>query len=333
MKSPLAATIVSLLFVPCLVAQDAAPAKKTQGATIGDLTWVDSNGNGRQDPTEDVLPNVVVRLYSGGAVVATTTSTVAGAYAFTDLRPGRYTVGFLPPAGYMFTTSNVADDAADSDANEGSGLTTEYTLAAGQANVTVDAGFRRSQAPVKPAAVAPAPVRTETRRAGRAAWVLDMHPASILANMEADGFAVDGEEVSLVSAVPTILVGPDIACLDGYLNLRLGVGMLLNAQFGTWMGTAQAGYSIEIQRNVMFGPHIAISRYAAPDWWGDTEISFDPATGWNLGLHVVAGDRIAYLLSVDYMHMSFDVNPDRPDTDSELDTSGVAVQFGLRVQF
>lgn len=194
----------------------------------------------------------------------------------------------------------------------------------------------KTEAPPSPAARAESFQRTESRRAGPVTWVVDMHPASLLANFKADGFTVGGEEVSLLSAVPTILLGPDISCLDGYLNLRLGVGMLLNAQFGTWMGTAQAGYSIEIQRNVMFGPHIGLSRYAAPDWWGDTKVSFSPATGWDLGLHVVAGDRVAYLLSVDYMRMVFDVESHGAaaiPSSEEMDMSGIAVQFGLRVQF
>lgn len=188
----------------------------------------------------------------------------------------------------------------------------------------------------------PQPTTTQRRRSGRATWAIDAQPAAILANIAADGFWVSGpngkETLSLISSVPSVLVGGDIACFDGYLNLRLGGGMLLNSSAGTWFATGQAGFSLEVQRNVMFGPHIGLSYYKAPEWWGDTEITFDDTMGFLLGMHIVAGDRISYLLSVDYMSMSFDVDAKGPgvivsDNKRELDMSGLAVQFGLRVQF
>jgi hypothetical protein len=113
-------------------------------AAIGDWTWEDMNGNGQQDPGEPALSNVVVRLYDAASnVIGTTTSSVAGAYAFTNLVPGSYFVGFTPPAGYFFTTSNVGADATDSDPLPGTGRTAAVTLVSGQTNATVDAGFWR----------------------------------------------------------------------------------------------------------------------------------------------------------------------------------------------
>ena len=113
-------------------------------AAIGDWTWEDMNGNGQQDPGEPALSNVVVRLYDAASnVIGTTTSSVAGAYAFTNLVPGSYFVGFTPPAGYFFTTSNVGADATDSDPLPGTDRTAAVTLVSGQTNATVDAGFWR----------------------------------------------------------------------------------------------------------------------------------------------------------------------------------------------
>jgi hypothetical protein len=186
------------------------------------------------------------------------------------------------------------------------------------------------------------PASTQRRRSGRATWALDAQPAAILANIAADGFWVSGpngkETLSLISSVPSVLVGGDIACCDGYLNLRLGGGMLLNSSVGTWFAAGQAGFSLEVQRNVMFGPHIGLSYYAAPEWWGDTEITFDDTMGFLFGLHIVAGDRISYLLSIDYMSISFDIDTKGPGVEvsnnkDKVDMSGLAVQFGLRVQF
>ena len=113
-------------------------------ASLGDFTWVDSNFNGQQDAGEPGLAGVVVRLYNAASnVIGTTTSSVTGAYAFTNLLPGAYFVGFTAPAGYQFTTANVGNDATDSDANPATGKTENYTLTSGQANTSVDAGFYR----------------------------------------------------------------------------------------------------------------------------------------------------------------------------------------------
>lgn len=178
------------------------------------------------------------------------------------------------------------------------------------------------------------------RRSGRVSWALDLQPAAVLANIAADDFSVRGpngkETLSLISSVPALTLGADIACLDGYLNLRGGGGLLLNSALGAWMANAQVGYSLEVKRNVMFGPHIGLSYFSEPEWWGDTEITFDDTVGYLIGLHVAAGDRIAYLLTVDYMSMQFDVSGKGPGvttSSNELDLSGLAVQFGLRVQF
>ena len=114
----------------------------TQRATLGNFVWNDTNGNGQQDSGEPGLANVAVKLYdSNNAVLATTTTDVNGAYAFTNLLTGTYTVGFTPPANYLFTTSNVGDDASDSDPLAGTNRTAAVTLASGQTDNTVDAGF------------------------------------------------------------------------------------------------------------------------------------------------------------------------------------------------
>ncbi len=113
-------------------------------ASLGDFTWVDANGNGQQDGGEPALSNVVVRLYTAASnLVGTTTSSVAGAYAFTNLAPGSYFAGFTPPAGHLFTTANAGADATDSDVLSGTNRTALVTLVSGQAETTVDAGFYR----------------------------------------------------------------------------------------------------------------------------------------------------------------------------------------------
>jgi len=112
-------------------------------ATIGNFIWNDLNYDGQQGTGLETngVSNVVVRLYNtNNIVVATTTSSVSGAYAFTNLPPGTYTVDFTPPAGFLFTTSNVGNDASDSDVLSGTNRTGNVILTSGQTDNTVDAG-------------------------------------------------------------------------------------------------------------------------------------------------------------------------------------------------
>ncbi|MFM7842722.1 MAG: SdrD B-like domain-containing protein, partial [Planctomycetota bacterium] len=114
-----------------------------QTAALGDLVWNDANANGQQDSGETGISGVAVALLdSNGNVVKTTTTGTGGAYSFTGLVPGIYSVRFTTPSGYTATSANVGSDTTDSDAV--SGVTGSYTLVSGQTNNTVDAGFYQS---------------------------------------------------------------------------------------------------------------------------------------------------------------------------------------------
>ncbi len=126
----------------------ATPNVNNAKATIGDRVWNDINGNGVQDAGEPGVPGVTVILYAGDGttVITTTTTDGAGNYIFTDLNAGNYVVGFSNlPAGYVFTTQNAGTDATkDSNPNTGTGKTSPITLAAGEINLTIDAGIKAS---------------------------------------------------------------------------------------------------------------------------------------------------------------------------------------------
>ncbi|MBN1314765.1 MAG: hypothetical protein JXA42_04835 [Anaerolineales bacterium] len=118
-------------------------------ATLGDLVWVDSNGNGIQESGERGLNGVTVSLYDklGNLIDTTVTASNGGEpgyYEFTNLLPAEYYLGFTLPEGYTFTGANQgSNDALDSDADAVTGLTvaTITTLEPGEVDTTWDAGL------------------------------------------------------------------------------------------------------------------------------------------------------------------------------------------------
>ncbi|MCX6049084.1 MAG: hypothetical protein NT075_28620, partial [Chloroflexi bacterium] len=115
---------------------DAVPAAQgsasltTVSASIGDLVWDDSDGNGVQAVGELGLPGVVLSLTLPGGAVITTTTDVSGTYNFASLVSGNYTVIVNTdtlPANYFLTTSNQP---------------LLVTLAAGQVMTTADFGYQ-----------------------------------------------------------------------------------------------------------------------------------------------------------------------------------------------
>jgi hypothetical protein len=102
-------------------------------ASIGNRVWIDRNNNGVQESTEAGLPLVwVVLANSAGTPVRTNITTSTGAYLFSDLAPGTYTVRVFPPANYSPTW--------DVD-GVGTANRATLTVAVGQSRLDVDFGY------------------------------------------------------------------------------------------------------------------------------------------------------------------------------------------------
>ena len=116
--------------------------------SVGDKVWNDLDNDGIQDAGEPGVQGITVTLYAadGTTVIATTVTDAQGNYIFTNLDAGSYVVGFSGlPAGYVFATQNAgSNDAVDSDPSSGTGKTAPFTLAAGEVNLTIDAGVSNS---------------------------------------------------------------------------------------------------------------------------------------------------------------------------------------------
>ncbi|AUD02649.1 SdrD B-like domain-containing protein [Spirosoma pollinicola] len=114
-------------------------------ASLGDYVFLDTNKNGIQDTGDTPISGVTATLYTNGVASATTVTDVSGLYSFTGLTPGTsnsYVVGFTAPSGYTATAQNAgSDDTKDSDADPTTGKTQSVTLAVGENNPTLDAGF------------------------------------------------------------------------------------------------------------------------------------------------------------------------------------------------
>ncbi|MFN0201684.1 MAG: SdrD B-like domain-containing protein [Bacteroidia bacterium] len=112
--------------------------------SIGDFVWNDLNQDNTQDAGEPGVGNVTVELLNAttNAVLSTTTTTSTGYYLFTNLPAGDYAVQFSDlPTAFVFSLANVGNDTEDSDADPLTGRTGTISLAAGQDNLTIDAGI------------------------------------------------------------------------------------------------------------------------------------------------------------------------------------------------
>ncbi len=112
-------------------------------ASIGNWVWDDINNNGFQDVGEPGLAGITVNLWDGGSSpIDSTTTDASGNYYFSDLMPANYNLEFIPPVGYNFGPQDQGgDDAIDSDADTTSGQTALTDLAAGEDDLTWDAGM------------------------------------------------------------------------------------------------------------------------------------------------------------------------------------------------
>jgi hypothetical protein len=110
--------------------------------SIGDFVWNDTNGNGIQEAGEVGINGVIVELKNAaGVVIATTTTNSVGYYQFTGLVAGTYTLQFVTPSGYAISPAFAGSNPAiDSDIDVNSGTVT-VTLASGESNQTIDAGY------------------------------------------------------------------------------------------------------------------------------------------------------------------------------------------------
>jgi protocatechuate 3,4-dioxygenase beta subunit len=176
-------------------------------ASVGNKVWEDLDQDGVQDPGEPGIGGVPVYLKdASGAIIDSTVTNELGEYIFNGLTPGVYSISFGTPAGYVASpyTAGIGD-ATNSDNN--GGTTAPFTLAAGEKNLNVDAGFYQ----VTPAG---------TLLLGDQVWY-DLDKDGV---QDADEPGVAGVTVELLDASGTVIATTVTDANGNYLFPNLAAG-------------------------------------------------------------------------------------------------------------
>ena len=122
---------------------DASRDAGIEPATIGNRVWLDTNEDGRQQPSEVGVEGVTVRLLDASdSEIASMVTDVDGVYGFLGIATGEYRVEVVLPAGANFSPQDIGgDELIDSDVDPATGRTVLFNYEAGGASRFHDAGL------------------------------------------------------------------------------------------------------------------------------------------------------------------------------------------------
>jgi hypothetical protein len=180
--------------------------------------------------------------------------------------------------------------------------------------------------------------------------IVDVRPASLLVNWNADNFKALGtvtlptgqqyqevEQPNSVSTVPNLKLGVGIDTGNAYLDLTGGAGMLVNDRFRSLLLDLDAAYQFKFRKNVLIGPHLGLAYFTSPEWYGDAEVEFSDSSGALFGVQLSVGFDILFTFAIDYAYIRpFDVESTAPNwttSEDSVDFSGLLFQFGMKGRF
>ncbi len=177
-------------------------------------------------------------------------------------------------------------------------------------------------------------------------FVINAIPAALLIDMSGNNFGLAEEATGLRSEASSVYMMPNISAGVGasvsdriYVDGLLGAGILVNESLRSFFVQGTISATIAASQSLNIGPRIGLIQFLSTEWLDDQElldeVDFEDSTGLMIGLQVVMGDRVRYLVNVDYITMDFDVNAPlgvTPD-DEKFELEGLAVQFGVRGEF
>ena len=178
-------------------------------------------------------------------------------------------------------------------------------------------------------------------------FVINAIPAALLIDMSGNNFGLENVEDGSRSTASSVYMMPNISAGIGadvnekvYIDALLGVGMVVNESLRSFFAQATVSATFAASESLNIGPRVGVIQFIDTEWLDDEalldEVDFDDSTGWMLGLQLVMGDRVRYLVNIDYITMDLDANtPDgvTADNNGTLELEGLAVQFGVRGEF
>ena len=184
---------------------------------------------------------------------------------------------------------------------------------------------------------------------GEVDLVLDIRPGAVLFGGGGDFKAIgptertvkgqtltEIEKLGGVSTFPNLKLGAGIERPNAFLDIMGGGGVMVNDPFRSYFLGVDASFQYKYRKNVAVGPRIGLMYFTEPEWAGDAEVEFSDSWGAIIGLEMTLGYDILFVFSVDYLYTNpFEAKPlgawDISDT--ELDLSGIALEFGMRGRF
>ncbi|MCI6038898.1 MAG: carboxypeptidase regulatory-like domain-containing protein [Clostridiales bacterium] len=134
-------------------------------ARVGDLAWLDENGNGLVDEGEPGIPGITVRLTQDGEVAYETVTDAYGYYLFTDVYPGTYTLVAqaypeLTPTKQVEALRIISSCLTGGDGTEAH--SDPFEVESGSLNVNFDLGYLLREGESLPSAITAPPTRDWT---------------------------------------------------------------------------------------------------------------------------------------------------------------------------
>ncbi len=169
--------------------------------------------------------------------------------------------------------------------------------------------------------------------------IVNALPGSIVLGLPAEPLTVIGPEssytVSRISSFPHATIGVGTQLDNIYVDASAGLGLFLNSSFTSIVLSMNISADFAVRRALTIGPHAGLLWFVYTNWDGTGYVDVRGTLGLMAGVHMTMGERIAYEMSIDIVAASLGLDPGTSwaTSESQLDLSGLAIQFGLQRKF
>lgn len=174
-------------------------------------------------------------------------------------------------------------------------------------------------------------------------FVIDAQPLSILYAPKAEDLTAYGSGIIIsesfegnVSWFPSIRAGIGIDSRAMNIDFTVGGGYISNDVWSSALGRGDVALHFKLGNIITLGPHVGVGYFMKPEFENIFKnLEFSNAVGFIGGLDFSVGKMVSFLLSIDYVSASFDVEaePGWSVSDNSMDISGFAIQAGIMGRF